>query len=193
MSIYKRKDAASYFVDVRWVGYSRIRVSTDTTNKSRAKAMERTLHALRSAGRRDILTMLADGRRRLADVHEAYTKDPAALEQLAAKMESPTLGPLVDEFLKWLASPSGISRKTRRRFASNTVTRYTVSWNRVFALLPLGREAGLKDITRGFIADYRQSRADASASTVNRDLCAVAAFYTWLCCVPRFDEALWEA
>lgn len=179
MSPYRRQDGASYYVDVRWRGFPRVKLSTDTPNKSRAIAMERTLHALRSAGRRDILEMLADGRQRLADVHDAYTKDPAALEQLAAKSASPALGPLVDEFLAWLASPAGVSRKTRRRFAPGTVVRYGVSWDRLFAVLPQGRDSQLKDVTRGFVADFRVSRDGASASTVNRDLCALAAFYTW--------------
>jgi integrase len=180
VSPFRRPDGASYYIDVRWRGYPRLKLSTDTPNKSRAIAMERTLHALRSAGRRDILEMLADGRQRLADLHDAYTKDPAVLEQLTARAESPTLGPLVREFLAWLASAAGISRKTRRRFASGTIVRYTVSWERLFAVLPHARDAQLKDITRGFVADFRASRAGASASTVNRDLCALAAFYTWL-------------
>ena len=52
---------------------------------------------------------------------------------------------------------------------------------RFFALLPCGRACRLQDLTKGFIADYRgQRRAGGTApATVNRDLCALAAFFTW--------------
>lgn len=70
MTIYKRKNI--YHVDIRWRGYPRIRQTTDTTRKVRAVAMERTICALRDAGRRDLLGLLADGRLKLPEVHEAH-------------------------------------------------------------------------------------------------------------------------
>ena len=85
MSPYRRKGGASYYITLRWRGWPKIRVATGTANKSRAIAMERTLHALKSAGRRDILELLAASRLQLHDVHDTYLRDPAALEQGLAK------------------------------------------------------------------------------------------------------------
>ena len=102
MSLYQRTRGGAYHVEVEWRGYPRLRLSTGTTLKARAKAMERTLYALRSAGRRDILGLLAEGRLKLADVHDDYTRDPGALEHRIAQLESPGLGALVDRWLEWL-------------------------------------------------------------------------------------------
>ncbi|MDQ3207105.1 MAG: hypothetical protein M3Q37_00700 [Gemmatimonadota bacterium] len=101
MSPFRRKDGATYYLHVRWKGWPEIRVATGTTNKSRAIAMEKTLHALRSAGRRDLLDLIAAGRLRVEEVHDAYSRAPAELEQLRARAASPQLGELVD---RWLAS-----------------------------------------------------------------------------------------
>ena len=59
MSPFRRKDGATYYLHIRWKGWPEIRVATGTTNKVRAVAMQRTLYALRSAGRRDILELIA--------------------------------------------------------------------------------------------------------------------------------------
>jgi integrase len=119
---------------------------------------------------------------------------PAALEQLRAKAESPQVGELVDRWLAWLRSPAGVSPRTRRRYAPRSVERYAVSWEGFFAVLPRGREARLSDVTRGFVLEYRRTRARAvggrkrleragqtvSAATLNRDLAALGAFLTWV-------------
>jgi hypothetical protein len=47
--------------------------------------MERTLQALRDVGRFDVLRLLGEGKLRLADVHEDYQRDPAALQQKPAR------------------------------------------------------------------------------------------------------------
>jgi len=74
------------------------------------------------------------------------------------------------------------------------VRRYEVSWAGFFAVLPRGRDATLADITKGFVLEYRRSRARAvggrkrlerpgqsvSAGTMNRDLAALGAFLTWV-------------
>ncbi len=193
MSPFRRNDGATYYLHLRWKGWPEIRLSTGTTHKARAIAMERTLYALRSAGRRDILELIAAGRLRLEDVHDAYTRNPADLEQLRAKAGSPVLGPLVDRWLEWLRSPAGLSPRTKRRYAPRSIDRYAVSWGGFFALLPKGREATMADLTRGFVLDYRRSRIRAvggrrrlertgqsvSAATLNRDLAALGAFLTW--------------
>jgi integrase len=126
--------------------------------------------------------MLADGRLHLLDVHESYLRDPAALEQRVQAVASPTLGPLVDNWLAWLRSPGVLSPKTRRPYAPSTVERYSASWNRLLAVLPRSRAATLNDLTRGFVADYRVSRKreGCEGATINRDLCALSAFFTWL-------------
>jgi integrase len=191
---HRRRGQRAYEVDVRWRGYPRLRLDCGTTNKTRAAAMCRTLVALRDAGRRDLLGLLAEHRLTLTEVHDAYVADPAALEQLKAKVESPRLGDLVSEWLTWCRSPAGISPRTKRQYASHAVQRYAVSWEGFFAGLPHGRDAHLSDITRGFVLDYRRVRVRAtggrqrkakpgrpiSAATFNRDMAALGAFFTWL-------------
>ena len=58
MSPFRRDSSPVFYVDVRWRGFPRLKLSTDTTNKRRAEDMERTLYALRRAGRRDLLELL---------------------------------------------------------------------------------------------------------------------------------------
>ena len=179
MSLVKRGNVLH--LEIRWRDYPRIRLSTGTTLKARAKAMERTVYALKNAGRKDLLQLLADGRVSLEQLHDAYEKRGDEMEQLAAKADSPELGPLVSEWFAWLGSPNGVSPRTRRRYAPNTVYRYKESWAKLFALLPNARAARLSDLTKGFMSDYRRSRiADGSGSgTVNRDLTALQAFMSW--------------
>jgi integrase len=182
-----------YYVDVRWRGYPRLKLSTDTTNKSRAIAMERTLHALRSAGRRDLLGLLAEGKIQLPELHDAWVADRDSLEHLKARAESPHLGDLLREWFNWLASPAGISRRTKCRYAPLTIAQYRRSWNGVLATLPRGADATVADLTTGFLADYRGARkratggkqrknaaAPLTAATLNRDVGAVGSFLTWL-------------
>ncbi len=190
MSIYKRPESSRYVVEIRWRGVPRMKLSTGTSSKTRAGAMERTLHGLRDAGRLDVLRLLAEGKLRLADVHEDYQRDPAALQQRVAKVVSPILGPLVDEWLKWLESPSALSSKTRRPFSPRTAYRYRESWQRLFRVLPKGRDATLADITKGFIAAFREARRreGTAGSTINRDLCALSAFRRW--CAEERDLAV---
>ncbi len=178
MSIYQRPESSRYVVEIRWRGVPRMKLSTGTSSKTRAGAMERTLHGLRDAGRLDVLRLLAEGKLALADVHEDYQRDPAALQQRVAKVVSPILGPLVDEWLRWLESPSALSSKTRRPFSPRTAYRYRESWQRLFRVLPRGRDATLADITKGFIAEFREGRRQegTAGSTINRDLCALSAF-----------------
>lgn len=71
--------------------------------------------------------------------------------------------------------------RSRRPFAPRTIARYTQSWQRIFAKLEQGRDSRLSDLTAGFLATYRGARKDAGAApaTVNRDFCALAAFWSW--------------
>jgi integrase len=181
MSPYRRKGGGSYYVHLRWKGWPRIRLATGTTNKSRAIAMERTLHVLKSAGRRDIFELLAAGRLHLEDVHDAYLRDPTALEQRVARAHSKALGPLVDEWFSWLEDPATLSPKTRRRYSARTIAGYRWCWDQVFKLLARGRESLLTDLTTGFVADFRSQRlrGGTSGPTVNRNLTALSAFLTW--------------
>lgn len=179
MSLFKR--SAIFYVHFRWHGYPRMKLSTGTSLKSRAKAMERTIYALRNAGRKDLLTLLAAHRLSLEELHDAYEHGATDLEQLVAKAESPEVGALVSKWFEWLESANGVSPRTTRKYAASTVYRYKESWANLVALLPNGRAARLSDLTKGFIADYRQARiAGGSApATVNRDLTALQAFLTW--------------
>ncbi len=190
MSVFKRPESNRYVVEVRWRGVPRLKLSTGSTSKVRAGAMERTLQALRDIGRFDVLRLLGEGKLRLADVHEDYQRDPAALQQRVATVASPVLGPLVDEWLRWLESPAVLSLKTRRPFSLRTAYRYRESWQRLFRILPRGREATLADITKGFVADFREARRreGKAGSTINRDLCALSAFRRW--CAEERDFAI---
>lgn len=193
MGLYKRSDSPYWQVLCRWRGVPRIARTTSTPIKTRAKEMETTLRALKAAGRYDVLGLVADGRLALADVHDAYTRNPDALTQLAAKAASPALGGLVDEWLGWAASPAGVSGRTHRRYSAETLRRYGHCWNGVFATIPKGRDATLADLTTGFVADYKRSRVRAtggkerktapgrelSGATMNRDLAAVGSFLTY--------------
>ena len=181
MSIYKRPESTRYVIEIRWQGLPRLKLSTGSSSKKVAEAMQRTLHGLKDAGRLDVLRLLAEGKLRLADVHEDYVRNPAALQHRLAAVASPTLGPLLDQWFAWLDDPASLSSRTRRPYAPKTTQRYKVSWSRVLALLPRGRDAVLTDATKGFLADFRaqRRREGASGATINRDLCAVGAFLTW--------------
>src|SRR5438094_3182237 len=181
MSIYKRPESTRYVIEIRWQGLPRLKLSTGSSSKKLAEAMQRTLHGLRDAGRLDLLRLLADRKLRLPDVHEDYVRSPTALQHRLAAAASPALGPLLDQWFAWLDDPATLSSKTKRPYAPKTTQRYKVSWARVLALLPRGREATLADMTKGFLADFRaqRRREGAGGATVNRDLCAVGAFLTW--------------
>lgn len=181
MSPFRRKKGASYYIDVRWKGWPRIRLATGTRHKARAVAMERTVYALKSAGRRDILQLLAAGRLRLDEVHDIYLRDPNALEQRLAKAQSHAIGPLLDAWYAWLEDPATLSPKTRRPFSAKTIQGYRWCWDQVLQLLPRGREAVLTDLTTGFVADFRARRraGGASGPTINRNLTALSAFLSW--------------
>jgi len=181
VSIFKRPESSRYVIEIRWQGLPRLKLSTGSSSRKLAEAMQRTLHGLKDAGRLDVLRLLAEGKLRLADVHEDYVRNPAALQHRLAAVASPTLGPLLDQWFAWLDDPATLSSKTRRSYAPKTTQRYKVSWARVLALLPRGREATLADMTKGFLADFRaqRRREGAGGATINRDLCAVGALLTW--------------
>ena len=181
MSIYKRPESSRYVIEIRWQGLPRLKLSTGSSSKKLAEAMQRTLYGLKDAGRLDVLRLLAGRKLRLADVHEDFVRNPAALLHRTAVAASPTMGPLLDAWRKWLNDPASLSPKTKRPYAPRTAQRYNVSWTRLLALLPRGRDAALADITKGFLADFRaqRRREGASGATINRDLCAVGAFLTW--------------
>ena len=175
MSVYKRPDSSMLWINVQWKGYPRIHLSTKTTRKRQAQDLVNTLKRLRAAGRRDLLGLIASHRLDLVDVHAAYLRDPASLVHLVAVQPSPELGELVDEWLDWLRSPAGISPRTGRRYADQTVRRYEVSWAQVFNRLPRGRATTLAELTKGALAEYRRVRVGARCrgQTVNRDFCAI--------------------
>ncbi len=98
MSVYKRPESSRYVIEIRWQGLPRLKLSTGSSSKKLAEAMQRTLHGLKDAGRLDVLRLLAEGKLRLADVHEDYVRNPAALQHRLAAVASPTLGPLLDQW-----------------------------------------------------------------------------------------------
>ena len=64
----------------------------------------------------------------------------AALQHRLAAAASPAIGPLLDEWYAWLDEPATLSPKTRRPYAPKTIQRYKVSWTRLLALLPQGKQ-----------------------------------------------------
>lgn len=181
-----------WWTDRRWRGFPRLKLSLQTSVKGLAIARERTLEALKAADRHDLLTLLAGGKLSIVELHRAYTQRGDALAQLTAKASSPVLGPLVDAWLAWCASPAGISPRTRRRFSPRTIARYRTSWASFFAVLEHGRDSRLADLTAGFVADWRRRRVRAaggrarhprevppSPGTMNRDLVALGSFLSW--------------
>ena len=82
MSVYRRPESRFYVIEIRWQGLPRLKLSAGTTRRKRAQAMERTLYSLKDAGRFDVHRLLAEGKLRIADVHEEYVRDPQ--DQLGA-------------------------------------------------------------------------------------------------------------
>lgn len=192
MSLWKR--GSTYYIDIRWRDVPRMQLSTGTGNKGLARDIEATLRRLYREDRRDLLGLLKLKRVTLRQLHEAVTKGPRAVEILRTQAESLPLGPLVEEWIAWMASPAGVSQRTKRRYASQTIRRYRVSWQGFFEVLAKGRASTLADLTDGFVAAYKASRVRAdggdarhtrqdgsppSAATINRDLVALSAFLAW--------------
>ena len=90
MSIYKRPESTRYVIEIRWQGLPRLKLSTGSSSKKLAEAMQRTLYGLKEAGRLDVLRLLGKRKLRLADVHEDFVRDPAALLHRTAAAASPT-------------------------------------------------------------------------------------------------------
>lgn len=197
--IYKRGNV--YYVEFNWRGFGRHKYSTGTGNKHRAQEMQRMLKRFRDDGRRDLLGLLIERKLHLPELYYAWHQNPAALEHLKAKAESPHLGDLVEEWFQHCLSPAGISPRTKRRYAPKTIQRYRVSWQGFFDALPNGRSATLTDLTRGFVLDYRRTRRRAqggrqrvevsgrplAGATLNKDLAALGAFMTWAQDVKNLD------
>jgi integrase len=101
--------------------------------------------------------------------------------QLRAEEPSPVLGPLVEEWLTWMRSPSGISPRTQRPYSAQTIRRYEVSWHRLFDQLAGGRGSALAELTSGALAQYWDERTgdQCRGQTVNRDLCALQLLMRW--------------
>ncbi|HXB27475.1 MAG TPA: site-specific integrase [Gemmatimonadaceae bacterium] len=181
MSVYRRPETKHYAIELRWRGYPRIRLSACTASKTRARQIEATLVRLRDAGRRDLIELLVAGKLNLRDVHNRYLRDPASIEQVMTRQETPALGPLVDQWVEWLRDPATISPRTRRSYAPRSVDRYVEGWAELFKVLSQGRETPLGELTRGAMLEYRTARrrAGCSGSTLNRDLSGVQSFLRW--------------
>ena len=104
--LYRRRDSSHWWINIQWRGYPRIHQTTLTDRKGEARSLLATLHSLRAAGRRDLLSLIADRRLELHAVHAAYLNDPGSLAHLRVTEPSPGLGVLVGEWLKWMESPS---------------------------------------------------------------------------------------
>src|SRR6266542_649634 len=181
MKLRQRKKSGSWYVDVRWKGYSRIQMSTGTNLKSHASAIAETLQRLKHIGRRDVLEHIANGSLNIGEAHELYMRDISRLDARIKERTSKTLGELTNEWIESIRLPSTLSSR-RKPYARSTVARYEQSLQSVYAGLPRGRESRLEDITKGFVADYRKVRrlAGRTGATINRDLNTIKSFWGWL-------------
>lgn len=68
MSLYRRR--RTWWTELRYKDWPRIRVSTGTGVKGIARELEGTLKSLIAAGRRDLVEQIIAGRLVLADVHD---------------------------------------------------------------------------------------------------------------------------
>lgn len=193
MGVHRRPDSDKYVVEVRWRGHPRIKLSTGTTSKTRARQIETTLVRLKEAGRRDIIEHLIEGKLKIPEVHNQYIQDPQSLEQMLTRQETPALGPLVDEWYEWLRDPATISPRTHRPYAPKSIERYVESWAALFAALPRGKETPIGEVTRGALTAYRAQgrKKGLTGSTLNRHLSAVQSLLRWAdeergLAVPRF-------
>ena len=190
MSIVKRQ--GHYHVERQW-SRLHIRKSCYTKNKARAQHIDEVLGRLHDAGRFDLLELLVDCRLELRDLVAAWDQGRSALEHAKARAESPILGPLLDEFLEWMASPAGISLRTKRPYSVTTVIRYRSSWNAMIETLEYGRDTALTGLTDGWMADYPNLRkrviggverqisdVPLEQATLNRDKAALGGFLTWV-------------
>ena len=163
MSVWKR--GSTYYIDLRWRDVPRMQLSTGTGSKALARDMEATLRRLYRDNRSDLLGLLKLGRVTLRQLHDAVTNGPKAVEILRTQADALELDPLVEKWLDWMASPAGVSPRTRRRYANQSVRRYRVSWEGFFETLPKGRSSTLADLTTGFVAAYKTSRVRAEGGS----------------------------
>lgn len=187
MALYSRKGWWQF--EGRWQGWPRLRLSLNTKVKKVAEAMAGTLMHLHKANRRDLLEAIRGGQLTVAEVHDLWVSDRRA--ELQARLDAltrpatdePALGPLVDEWLAWLAKPSTVAWRTKRPYASTTVTQYREKWALFWEYLPGGRETRLSDLTTQLLEDYKDERLSETAcelSTINRDFNAMQSFEHWL-------------
>jgi len=118
------------------------------------------------------------------------------VEKLVAKAESPELGGLVARWFEWLESANGVSPRTRRRYAANTIYRYKESWAKLFVVLPNGRAARLSGLTKGVHigVSQNQNRRRYRARTVKPRLDGTTGFSLrgapmirdWRSCDPKY-------
>lgn len=175
MSPFRRSGSPFYYVRHDVPGVGNITLSTKTKHAGLARQYDQLVRNLRDLNRRDVLLALKDGEVTLVELLEHRL--PHQLDALAARISSPPLGPLVDEWLKMGARDTGLRDRSMQRYAT--------SWTRILAPLPAAARIG--DVNSAFVAEYRRRRqADAEAAgkalspaTLNRDLAAIGAFLRW--------------
>lgn len=175
MSPFRRSNSPFYYVRHDVPGIGNITLSTKTKSVGLARQYDQLLRNLRDLERRDLLLALKAGHVTLAELREHRL--PHQLDALTARISSPRLDPLVDEWLKMGARDTGLRDRSMQRYAT--------SWKRIRALLPSGARIG--NVNTAFIAEYkrrRQSEAETagkplSPATLNRDLAAIGAFFRW--------------
>jgi integrase len=152
-----------------------LRLSTGTTSLALARRYDALVVDFKELGRLDILEALRTHTISFAQLYA--NKTPAKLEELLATSGSPTIKPLVTEWLERGAADLGLRDRSMDRYAS--------SWKQLWAVVP--ETAKLKDLTQELVSDFKRHRANQaeelgkslSPATLNRDLAALGAFLSW--------------
>ena len=175
VSPFRRQGSPYWYVrrEIREVG--RLKLSTGTKSLALAREYDQLVLNLKELGRLDALKALKQGSVTLRQLYD--NRLPTQLDTLLARSASPSVKPLVEEWLKVGGEDTGLRERSMERYAS--------SWRRFWEILP--EDARLGDITQGFVSEFkrhRQAQAKAlgkslAGGTINRDLAALGAFLTW--------------
>lgn len=178
MGMYRRDSV--WYIESRWRGWPRLCVTTKTGVKKEAEQMERSLTAMRDAGRRDLIDAIRQGRITLPEAHDRWIRNQRVEldEHVKVSTPAPSLRELSDRWFAWMRGPNGISR-VGRPYGEDTIIGYEQLMEVLFRHLPNGGDSVLADITSTFLTNYREQRVSKGVSqvhTVNRHYTMLQSF-----------------
>lgn len=175
MSPYRRAGSPYWCIRRNVKGLGELRLSTGTTSLALARRYDELVVDFKELGRIDILEALRSHTITFAQLYA--NKSQAKLDILLSESGSPSLKPLVTEWLARGAADLGLRDRSMDRYAS--------SWKQLWAIVPA--QAKLKDLTQELVSDFKRHRSaqaeesgkPLSPATLNRDLAALGAFLSW--------------